>query len=388
MGRLSNGTVLPSSLVSVDTDSDIAGFNHTYKNTALKAGVIVKRFDIDDDENVSKLTPEYDVMVVEQDANRATTTIQYRKCPSVDSFGSIADYFEHTYRAPTKTSKNLDLSIQNGAFVLLLCLDGSNEKAIIIGGIKHPSRNAAIVSNGTPQMQGEFNGLRWTIDEDGSLDVLFRGPTDAEGLPQNFTAGGTTFSIQKDGSVEINDSNLDAADSASNRLDSTGTNHQLSTGALLPYEKIRIDKTLAKIQMQARNNIELQTNMQYNLSADIGINLTTKINYMLSAIGDATTGCLDYNVNAKASVNYNTKFYSVNTDIAKMNTKIWNVNANQTTISSNQIAIGSGGVELLEILSQTLELLSTDLGNLGYQLLNADRYATLKLQLDTIRGSL
>jgi hypothetical protein len=57
-------------------------------------------------------------------------------------------------------------------------------------------------------------------------------------------------------------------------------------------------------------------------------------------------------------------------------------------VSNGKIALGTSSTELVDVVSQLLQLLSTDLFNLGYPSANSAQYATLKTQVDTIKGSL
>jgi len=204
--KLSNGSVLPSSLLGVDNFSLKGGFEKTYKNFALRAGIVVRSYDIDSDLNVSKLVPEYDVVVIEQDSNRAVTPITYKNCIAASSFGSIADFFEARLRAQKKVkdkqTKGKDFAGQDGALVLLLCLDGASEKAIIIGSLPHPDRKSKLKGKGQI-LAGEFNGISISISEDGSANLTFKGATDNEGTPLDKQQGNTTLDIEKDGTLQF-----------------------------------------------------------------------------------------------------------------------------------------------------------------------------------------
>jgi len=204
--RLPNGTVLPNGLLGVDKISNKAGFEKTYKSFALRAGIVVRSYDVKHRKNVSKLVPEYDVVVIEQDANRAITPITYRNCIAASSFGSIADYFEARLRTQKKVSnkksKGKDFSGQDGAIVLLLCLDGSSEKGIIIGSLPHPDRPSKLKGD-EKILAGEFNGISISIADDGSANLTFKGATDNEGNPIDKEQGNTTIDIEKDGTIQF-----------------------------------------------------------------------------------------------------------------------------------------------------------------------------------------
>lgn len=204
--KLNSGTVLPYGLMGIDSKSNTGGFDKTYKNFALRTGIVVKSYDIESDLNISKLVPEYDVIVIEQDGNRAVTPITYKNCISSSSFGSIADFFETRLRTQKKVkNKNTggkDFAGQDGAIVLLLCLDGSSEKAIIIGSLPHPNRKSKL--KGSEQvLAGEFNGLSISVADDGSANLTFKGATDNEGKPLDKEQGNTTIDIEKDGSIQF-----------------------------------------------------------------------------------------------------------------------------------------------------------------------------------------
>lgn len=204
--KLNNGTILPHGLMSLDNKSDKGGFDKTYKNFALRAGIVIRSYDIENDLNVSKLVPEYDVVVIEQDGNRAVTPITYKNCIAASSFGSIADFFETRIRTQkkvkNKNTKGRDFAGQDGALVLLLCLDGSSEKAIIIGGLPHPNRKSKLKGKGQI-LAGEFNGISVSVADDGSGNLTFKGATDNEGNPIDKEQGNTSIDIEKDGTVQF-----------------------------------------------------------------------------------------------------------------------------------------------------------------------------------------
>src|ERR1035437_1026345 len=131
---LSNGTVMPHGLLSCDASDFLRGHNKTYNSTALRFGVIRQIYTKNDPKNVSKLSTEYDVEVIEQDMNRGVAPVTYKNCLSVDALGSIADFFEKNLRVQTK-SDNYQLPLtkgQNGATVLVLCLDATMGKGVVL----------------------------------------------------------------------------------------------------------------------------------------------------------------------------------------------------------------------------------------------------------------
>lgn len=203
--KLRSGTVLPHGLVGSSSAQKSQAFNKTYQNYPIRAGIVVKRYEISDKGNVSKLACEYDVLVIEQDANNGSTPILYKNCLSADGLGAIADFFEKKFRKQKKSdkkTKGMDYAGQDGAIVLLMCLDGSGEKGIILGGMKHPDRKSKLVGK-DEIMAAEYNGVAITINENGSCNLTFKGATENDGTPKDATQGNTTVDIEKDGSVQV-----------------------------------------------------------------------------------------------------------------------------------------------------------------------------------------
>jgi hypothetical protein len=205
---LENGTVLPSGLLGQQgSEAAIAAFNRSYRDTRLKAGIVIKSYAYNDPANQNGLCTEYDVISIEQFENKGSTSILYRNCISTQGFGSIADYLEFTLRPKTMQLNNGSptFSNQDGAIVLIQCLDGVGDKAAVIGTLIHPDRTTNITST-APQLSGEYNGVNIEIANDGSCSLTFKGATNSQGIPTNSSQGNTVFQIKTDGSFEFNHS--------------------------------------------------------------------------------------------------------------------------------------------------------------------------------------
>jgi hypothetical protein len=210
MNYLPNGTVLPFGLMGISHEAGMAGFNKTYRNTALRLGIVVKSYDVLDPSNQSKLTTEYDVSVFEQQEDRGSSIVTYRNCISTEGMGSIADFFEHTLRVKETSandSKIINTKNQNGAVVLILCLDGMSEKAHIIGCVTHPDRKTTLAGQ-VAHLEGEFNGVNIKVQDDGSATFTFNGATDNDGKVIDSSQGSTVVAVEKDGSFQINHSTI------------------------------------------------------------------------------------------------------------------------------------------------------------------------------------
>jgi hypothetical protein len=230
---LPNGTVLPHGLLNAQgSESSVAAFNRSYKNTGLKAGFIVRSFVWNDPENVSQLCTEYDVQTMEQDENKGSTSILYRNCMSSQGFGSIADFFEFTLRPQTYQSVNSpSFSGQDGAIVLIRCLDDIGSKAVVVGGLIHPDRPTTIPST-SPKLAFTYNGIAVNINNDGSFSLAFNGATDSKGSPTDSSQGTTTFQIKTDGSFQFNHStiNIQADKSGALSITTTGPTNIIAQG--------------------------------------------------------------------------------------------------------------------------------------------------------------
>lgn len=216
---LENGTVLPFGLVGVNSEAAMGGFNKSYKNTPLRLGIVIRAYPVSDNNNFTKLTTEYDVQVFEQNEDRGSTIITYKNCIAAEGIGSIPDFFEKTLRiregAPTIGS-NINTSGQNGAVVLLQCLDGMSDKAIIVGAVTHPNRQTNLTDL-QPYLEGEYNGINIQVATDGSATFTFKGATDNDGNQLDSSQGNTVVQIEKDGSFQVSHSTITF------RLDKSGT---------------------------------------------------------------------------------------------------------------------------------------------------------------------
>lgn len=201
---LKNGGVLPSGLMDIKRQTFMSGFNKTYKNFPLRVGVIVAAYSVNDDNNYAKLTTEYDVDVVEQNEDMSITIIRYRNCMSSEGMGSLADYFEKNLR-PQQTiglNNTNPFNNQDGAIVLLLCLDGMSTKGIIVSSLTHPNRTTNLQTT-APYLEGEYNGVNIVIDNEGDVTLMVKGATDNGGTVLVPQPSPTTITISSVGAVTI-----------------------------------------------------------------------------------------------------------------------------------------------------------------------------------------
>lgn len=335
MNFLENGAVLPFGLLQCDQSAGMRGFNKTYKNTALRMGIVMNTYPVGDPKNITALTTEYDVVVNEQDEGGGITPITYKNCITTDGFGSIADFFEKTMRSQTKDSVKGNIANtkgQNGAIVLILCLDGMSEKGVIVGGINHPDRKTTLTDK-LPHLEGEYNGAHIVVNSDGSTTFTFKGATDNDGKVIDSSQGNTVITVEKDGSYQVSHKGV------TQRLDKGG------------------DATLT-----AQGNITNTATKNFNVNSteDTVINATGKFNVtaqeMLASIsGSATFKCQSGKVEAESTYGIKASTFTAEAEgLAK-------IKAPTIVLDSPQVALGGpGGLPVL-----TLGTTIFGIGNLG-----------------------
>jgi hypothetical protein len=332
--KLRNGTVLPTGLVGSSAASRASAFNKSYKNYAIRAGVIVKRHEMSDKNNLHKLAVEYDVLVMEQDENGGSTPILYKHCLSVDGLGAIADFFEKKFRPQKKSSKKnrgADFPDQDGAIVLLMCLDGAGEKGIIVGGLRHPDRKTKLTGK-DEILAAEYNGVAITINENGSCNLTFKGATNNDGTPKDKEQGNTTVDIEKDGSVQIKNKGV------TQRMEKKG--------------KYSV-KSEDSQTFTAKKQISLNTDDKFLVKAKSDASMEM-VNLAIKASGSATMEMQSLDIQSKGEATLKAQMVSVEAQsLAK-------VKASQVVIEGLVNLGSAGGTPALIMSTQFLGI-----GNLG-----------------------
>lgn len=332
--RLRNGTVFPHGLIGSSSAFAAGAFNKTYRNYPIRAGIVISRYEIDDKLNISKLAVEYDVMVIEQDANAGVTPILYKNCLSTDGLGSIADYFEKKIRKQKKydkKTKGQDFFGQDGAIVLLMCLDGASEKAIIVGGLKHPDRKTKLTGK-DEILAAEYNGVQILINEDGSCNLTFKGATNNDGTVKDKNQGNTSLDIEKDGSLQIKNKGV------TQRLEKSGKYSLTSEDA----------QTIT-----AKKAISIQTEDKLSIKAKSDVSIESA-NFALKASGSATLEMQSLNLQSQGKADLKAQMISVEAQ------SMARVKASQI-IMDGFVSLGAaGGTPAVTLSTQFLGI-----GNLG-----------------------
>jgi phage baseplate assembly protein gpV len=203
------GTILPSSLVS---DSG-AKMRSNIDFPSLYVGRVQRVHYPDSDANANKRYPEYDVVIeYESHGNRIRTATIIHRCRVASLFGGIADFETWTPRVAVKdpmahdaTQKQAGQKLETGSQVLVLCLTGSSQQGIIVGGLPHTEGDVQDKTEGHHWTR-RFNGVTMNIDAAGQFTLSFQGATGAAGGLLDSAdpeASGSQMTFVKDGSIKL-----------------------------------------------------------------------------------------------------------------------------------------------------------------------------------------
>lgn len=200
---MSYNTVLPSSLLEIPNADYYSAHNHVFNNVKLRLGIIKRKIVPSDPSNQGGGV-EYDVIVFQQDDDKGMSHITYKNCVTMDSFGGVSDFFEFIKNSPTKDT--LDLSEDDGSYVLLLCIDGKASRGIIIGALPHHNRKSVFKNKDIKKddkiLDSEYNGVRFTINPNGELIISVKGSTDNKGKVKGKELK-SEISVNKEGSIGV-----------------------------------------------------------------------------------------------------------------------------------------------------------------------------------------
>jgi hypothetical protein len=149
--------------------------------------------------NISKKVNEYTVYVQHM-SNNTMVGRMYNYCTVSNMFGSIADSLSYTLRADPSAGRSSAEGIGKGAKVLMMCINGSNANAVILGAI-HDSSDKPDGDEGH-HFTFVFNGVEININDAGELKLSIHGKTDLDGKTEEDDVG-TTITLSKAGGLDI-----------------------------------------------------------------------------------------------------------------------------------------------------------------------------------------
>lgn len=173
-----------------------------FNNIKLHQGEVRRIIYPNDAASVSKMFVEYDVLVYQQEMGTYAGKI-YRNCTLINSIAGGADQSTWTLRASTQPVENLQES--DGSRVVILCVEGSNNQPIILGGLR--DERCAKDLSGQHFLNWEFNGVNFKINDDGSWSIVNKGKTTNLGEVDpkaNKDGIGTTIKTEANGNITIN----------------------------------------------------------------------------------------------------------------------------------------------------------------------------------------
>lgn len=199
---LEDDSVLPSFL----TAGKALGYAYdtgNMTNTSLRVGEVKDLIYPDSELNQNGLFIEYIVEVQHQDADGPGASNRYHGCTINNLFGGAADVLRYTLREDDGKNVGPD-GIGVGSKVLLLCVNGKQTRAIILGGIRDTKVDTKTIERKEDghNLYFEFNGTSFNIDKDGQAKFQVRGATKVDGMPASSvdqSAFPTSVEIQKNG---------------------------------------------------------------------------------------------------------------------------------------------------------------------------------------------
>lgn len=175
------------------------GLLQSMSDNSLRIGRILKAYDVGTDQCRNKRVIEYDVEVKSSNGIGQVADIIYPRVKVASLFGGATDFFRWTPRIENFDKKT---QIGFGSRVLLLCINGNQKAAYIIGGIPHPEDGAVeLPYTDNHHMEFQFNGIYANVDKEGSFTMIHRGATNADDSIKD--TAGTNSSIQFNSNGDI-----------------------------------------------------------------------------------------------------------------------------------------------------------------------------------------
>jgi hypothetical protein len=200
--KLNDGTVIPSFLGAARRGGNHTS-NPTLNDQSLRMGEIKKIVFPEDPTSYSGKFIEYEIDIVYRDGESGSATSRYRGVSCNNIFGGLADKFTATYRANPNPANYSQEGLGVGSKVLIMCVSGNQQQAIILGGLRDPNDTKDSRDDGH-NLFFEFNGIQAAINDDGEFSLTFKGKTKVDGELADSAiadAEGSQFAINKQGNL-------------------------------------------------------------------------------------------------------------------------------------------------------------------------------------------
>lgn len=208
-----------------------------FNNFALRVGEVVELVYPDDPRSLSKKVLEYRVLIQHLDNDLAATGRIYPHCVLLNPFGGVADKVSWTFRADP--GRKDETGLGKGSKVLVLCVNGEHNSAVIIGGVRDEKDNQKTSKEQEHHFFAVFNGVKLTVTRDGEFSFIRQGPTDIDGK----VLDGTPSDAQTSGLIVFQNGSiaLGAANSRDGDMD----------------QVITIDQPARQIKMKAGSGVHV-----------------------------------------------------------------------------------------------------------------------------------
>lgn len=258
----------------------------TKKDPYVRVGIVIKGM-LDED------TSEPKYLVEVRDRNDKITMW----CRVASRFGGAYNYEDYTLRGYTSSplSALADFfAAKAGDFVIVVALAGETREGVILGGLKHPSRESKLDPEEGPAYAKEFNGIEEKITPDGEYTLTFLGqpinrallsaPSSVPIIPPIYNPAitGSYIKFDSTGGFEINDSAIGLSQSI--KLDKLGGTLTIKSGTNeLSMDKFGLTTNIktGQLSIEGALSIEAKT-IQFSVDALA----TVKIKGLQVAIGN------------------------------------------------------------------------------------------------------
>jgi hypothetical protein len=280
------GDVTSSALQGLNKYSDAsAGFYDEYSLVEGQIEKIYARDDPDNDETFNKpgIVTLYDVFSRTPDGG--TTVL--RRCRALQPLfgGGINNFFEVLPTNPgPKAKKSINTALRPGTKVLVGFISGRRSSPVIVGALPHENElaiNARPTTDEGVHLEGEFQGLNWKIENDGSLTVTFKGPKDDGGNALDSSLKETIVNINKTGDFKVVTSEGDEKEN-SVELNSTNKKITVKAGSKINME---MDSSSGKVKLEC-DDVEIDTVNDTIVNTEA----KTKINAKQDVVVNSATG--------------------------------------------------------------------------------------------------
>lgn len=227
-------------------------------NVRLRFGEVKREILPTSKESYSKKYREYEVLVQHYEGGGVTHRV-YHNCMVLNSLCGLGDHSDTALRISDKE----DFQLGNGSRVFLLCVEGNDARAVIIGGPQQRLDKSVGIHK-----EVEFNGVNFQVNDDGSWTLLNKGKTNNDGSMHDKAdedGAGTQVRVESNGNFSINTQNGKCAISV---------NHKSGTIDIQANDNFTIKTSQAFIEADSLTVDASTTNINSS-SVGVGANATS-----------------------------------------------------------------------------------------------------------------